>query len=70
MLGKQSEPRGQRLFLHIDRDSLVTMQKTGNKIFTGLSQGIIKGPERSRDAKGGNAPSIASSRWASERGGK
>jgi hypothetical protein len=41
-LGVQPEPKGQRLILHIDRDSLVTIRKTGNKIFTGLSQGIVK----------------------------
>jgi hypothetical protein len=27
MLGRQSEPKGQRLILHIDRDSLVAIQK-------------------------------------------
>jgi hypothetical protein len=42
MLGRQSEPKGQRLILHIDRDSLVTIQKTGYKTFTGLSQGTVK----------------------------
>jgi hypothetical protein len=34
VLGRQSEPKGQRLFLHIDQDSLVTIQKSGCKIFT------------------------------------
>jgi hypothetical protein len=43
VVGRQSEPKGQRIFLHIDRGSLVTNQKTGNKIFTGLSQGVILG---------------------------
>jgi hypothetical protein len=42
VLGRQSEPKGQRLILHIDRDSLVAIQKTGYKIFTGLSQGTVK----------------------------
>jgi hypothetical protein len=28
--------------LHIDRDSLEIIQKTGYKIFTGLSQGVVK----------------------------
>jgi hypothetical protein len=37
VLGRQSEPKGQKLILHIDRDSLVAIQKTGYKIFTGLS---------------------------------
>jgi hypothetical protein len=42
VLGGEPEPKGQRLILHTDRDSLVTIQKTWNKIFTGLSQGIVK----------------------------
>jgi hypothetical protein len=42
VLGEQTEPKGRRLILHIDRDSLVTIQKTGNKIFTGLKQGTVK----------------------------
>jgi hypothetical protein len=33
---KQSEPKGQRLILLIDRDSLVVIKKTGYKIITGL----------------------------------
>jgi hypothetical protein len=41
VLGRQSERKGQRLFLHIHRDSLVIIQKTGYKIFTGLSQGVV-----------------------------
>jgi hypothetical protein len=68
VLGRQSEPKGQRLFLHIDRDSLVIIQKTGYKIFTGLSQGVfkvLKGPEMQKQ---GGPPSIASSGSAS--GGK
>jgi hypothetical protein len=28
--------------MHIDRDSLATIRSTGNKIFTGLSQGTVK----------------------------
>jgi hypothetical protein len=50
VLGRQPEPKGQRLILHIDRDPLLTIQKTGNKIFTGLSRNC-QGPERSTDAK-------------------
>jgi hypothetical protein len=42
VLDKQSEPKGQRLIMHSDQDSLVTIRSTGNKIFTGLSQGTVK----------------------------
>jgi hypothetical protein len=66
VLGRQSEPMGQILFLHIDQDSLRTIQKTGYKIFMGLSQGIVKvlkDPEMQRE---GGVPSIASSGSASE----
>jgi hypothetical protein len=66
VLGRQSEPKGQRLFVHIDRDSLVTIQKTGNKIFTGLSQEIVKVLKDPEMQKEGSAPSIASSGSASE----
>jgi hypothetical protein len=48
VLDKQSEPKGQRLIMHIDRDSLVTIRSIGNKIFTGLPQGtviVLKDPE-------------------------
>jgi hypothetical protein len=38
----QSEPKGQRLILFIDRDSYTTIQRTGHRIFTGLSQGTVK----------------------------
>jgi hypothetical protein len=38
----QSEPKGQRLILLIDWDSLTAIKMTGYKIFTGLSQGIVK----------------------------
>jgi hypothetical protein len=50
VLGRQSETKCQRLFLHIDRDSLVIIQKIGNKIFTGLSQGIVTADSR-RDGR-------------------
>jgi hypothetical protein len=66
VLGRQSEPKGQRLFLHIDRDSLVTIQKTENKIFTGLSQGIVKVLKDPEMQKEGSAPSIAAPGSASE----
>jgi hypothetical protein len=36
VLGKQSEPKGQRLILHIDRDSYTSIKKTEYRIFTGL----------------------------------
>lgn len=42
VLDRQSEPKGQRLIMHIDRDSLVTIRSTGYKIFTGFSQGTVK----------------------------
>jgi hypothetical protein len=45
VLDRQSEPKGQRLILHIDRDSLVTTRSTAYKIFTGNCQG----PEGSRN---------------------
>jgi hypothetical protein len=64
--GRQSEPKGRRLFLHIDRDSLVTIRKTGNKIFTGLSQGIVKVLKDPEMQKEESAPSILSSGSASE----
>jgi hypothetical protein len=47
-MGRQSEPKGHRLILNIDRDSHVAIQKTEYKIFTGLSQEtvqILKDPE-------------------------
>jgi hypothetical protein len=50
VLNRQSEPKGQRLILHIDRDSLVAIS-TGYKIFTGLSHGtvkVLKDPEAQR----------------------
>jgi hypothetical protein len=42
VLDKQSEPKGQRLILHIDRDSLAAINRTRYKIFTGLSKGTVK----------------------------
>jgi hypothetical protein len=36
-LDKQSEPKGQRLILNINWDSLAAIKRTGYKIFTGLS---------------------------------
>jgi hypothetical protein len=42
VLVRQSEPKGQRLILHIGRDFLVAIQKTGYKIFTGLSPETVK----------------------------
>jgi hypothetical protein len=42
VLNKQSESKGQRLILFIDRDSYTTIQRTGIKIYTGLSQGTVK----------------------------
>jgi hypothetical protein len=54
VLGRQSEPKGQRLILHIDQDSLVAIQKTEYKIFTGVSQGTVKvlrDPEKKKKKK-------------------
>jgi hypothetical protein len=42
VLGRQSEPKGQRFCLDIDRDSLGIIQKTEYKIFTGISQAVAK----------------------------
>jgi hypothetical protein len=42
VLDKQSEPKGQRLILHIDRESYTSIKRTGHRIFTGLSQGTVK----------------------------
>jgi hypothetical protein len=42
VLDKQSESKGQRLILFIDHDSYTTIQRTGNEIYTGLSQGNVK----------------------------
>ena len=42
MINKQSELKGQRLILLIDRDSHNFIRRTGYKIFTGLSQGTVK----------------------------
>jgi hypothetical protein len=64
-LGRQAEPKGQRLFLHIDRDSLGIIQKTGYKIFTGLLQGVVKVLNDPETQKEGGAPSVASTGSAS-----
>jgi hypothetical protein len=42
VLKEQSESKGQRRIIHINRDSLATIRNTGKKIFTGLSQGTVK----------------------------
>jgi hypothetical protein len=44
----------------------VTIQKTGNKIFTGLSQGIVKVLKDPQMQKEGRAPTIAAPGSASE----
>jgi hypothetical protein len=41
ILDKKTELKGQRHALHIDQDSFVAIEKTGFKIFTGLSQGTV-----------------------------
>jgi hypothetical protein len=61
---KQSKPKGQRLILHIDRDSYASIKRTGHRIFTGLSQGtvqVLKGL-KARHVK----PDTASSKLGSE----
>jgi hypothetical protein len=47
--------------LDIDRDSLEAIQKTGYKIFTGLSQGTVKVLKDPEVQKEGKAPDSASS---------
>jgi hypothetical protein len=42
ILHKQPELKGQRLIMLIDQDSLSAIKMTGYKIFTGLSQGVVK----------------------------
>jgi hypothetical protein len=42
VLDRQPEPKGQRLILLIDWDSLRVMKETRYKIFTGLTQGTVK----------------------------
>jgi hypothetical protein len=64
VLGKQSEPKGQRLILHIDRDSYTSINRTGHRIFTELSQGTVK---VLRDPEAQHAmPDTASSKSGSE----
>jgi hypothetical protein len=48
VLDKQSEPKGQRLIMHIDRDSLKTIRK--QDLFRTLT-GNCQNPERSRGTK-------------------
>jgi hypothetical protein len=62
----QSELKGQRLILHVDRDSLAAMQETVYKIFTGLSRGLVKvlkDPDVKKEEK---APKSTSSKLDSE----
>jgi hypothetical protein len=42
ILDKQTEPKGQRLILHIDRGSFLALKRTRYKIFTRISQGTVK----------------------------
>jgi hypothetical protein len=64
VLDKQSEPKGQRLILHIDRDSYTSIKRTGHRSFTGLSQGTVK---VLRDPEAQQAmPGTASSKSSSE----
>jgi hypothetical protein len=62
-LVRQPEPKGQRLILLIDRDSLTAIKGMGYKIFTGLTQGTVKvlrDPEVGRQKEQATAPSPAS----------
>jgi hypothetical protein len=69
VLGRQSQPKGQRLILHIDRDCIVAIQKTGYKIFTGLSQGTVKVLRDPEVQKEKTEPNTASSESVSEEEG-
>jgi hypothetical protein len=72
ILEKQSESKGQRLILHIDRDSFLAIKRTGYKIFTGLSQGtvmVLKDPEAQHQIEEGVMLDRASSKSISEREG-
>jgi hypothetical protein len=63
-------PKGQRLVLLIDRDSLTTINRSGYKIFTGLSRGtvtMLKDPE-AKHQKEGVVLDTASSKSVSEWG--
>jgi hypothetical protein len=42
VLVRQPEPKGQRLILLTDWDSLTAIKGTGYKIFMGLTQGTVK----------------------------
>ncbi|PNF41014.1 hypothetical protein B7P43_G08808 [Cryptotermes secundus] len=42
ILDRKSEPKGQRLILLIDRDSLSVIKETGYRVYTGLSQGTVR----------------------------
>jgi hypothetical protein len=66
VLGRQSEPKGQRLILHREGNSLVAIQKTGYKIFTVLSQGTVKVLKDPEVQKEQTAQNIASSESGSE----
>jgi hypothetical protein len=61
-----SAPKGQRLILHIDRDSLVAVQETGYEICTRLSQGIVKVLRDPEVQKEETAPHIESSESVSD----
>jgi hypothetical protein len=68
VLDKQSQPKGQRLILHIYQDSYTSLKRTGHRIFTGLSQGTVK---VLRDPEAQQAmPGTASSKSSSEGEGR
>jgi hypothetical protein len=68
VLGEQTEPKGKRLILHIDLDSLVTIQNTGNIIFTRLTQGTVKVLEDPELQKGQTSETESSDSGSEERG--
>jgi hypothetical protein len=72
VLEKQSEPKGQRLIFLIDGDSLTTIKRAGHKIFTRLSQGVVKvlkDPEAQHQKEERVVLDTASSESVSEREG-
>ncbi|PNF26441.1 hypothetical protein B7P43_G16453 [Cryptotermes secundus] len=70
VLNRQSESKGQRLILFIDRDSHTIIQRTGYEIFTGLSHRtakVLNDPEVQHQAE--PVPDTVSSNLVSEEEG-
>jgi hypothetical protein len=66
ILDKQPETTGQRPILLIEWDSLSAIKRTGYMIFTGLSEGTIKGLKEAQPQKEGVVLNTASSILVSE----